>query len=227
MDIHHLTADETLTTREVARMLGLAVRSVQLMVDRGDLQAWRTSGGHRRILADSVRAWLHKRPDVAATAPGPLPGPREVTGETSIAALLRHNPAQQHPPTVVLIEDSAHFQQVIRLMLAKVMPEVALHVAQDAVSGLLLCGAVRPDVLIVDLMLPGIDGAALISSLRSQPTCLDMRVLVVTALDHSQRKPYEYALDGLPVIEKKDLTQLLPGALRALLAQARSTNLAA
>jgi excisionase family DNA binding protein len=48
------------TTLEVARMLGMAVRSVQLMVDRGDLQAWKTPGGHRRITGSSLQRWLAK-----------------------------------------------------------------------------------------------------------------------------------------------------------------------
>eukprot|EP01030_Chromulinospumella_sphaerica_P007803 gene7803-7632_t len=42
------------TTLEVASMLGLAVRSVQLMVDRNELEAWKTPGGHRRISRASV-----------------------------------------------------------------------------------------------------------------------------------------------------------------------------
>jgi len=42
-------ARDDVTSIEAARILGLAVRSVQLMVDRGDLQAWKTPGGHRRI----------------------------------------------------------------------------------------------------------------------------------------------------------------------------------
>ena len=46
---------EDFSTREVAQRLGMAVRSVQLMVDRGELQAWRTPGGHRRILRASLR----------------------------------------------------------------------------------------------------------------------------------------------------------------------------
>ena len=46
------------STRDVARVLGLAVRSVQLMVDRGELEAWKTPGGHRRIARASVERWL-------------------------------------------------------------------------------------------------------------------------------------------------------------------------
>ena len=52
---------EPYTTIEVAQLLGLAVRSVQLMVDRGELDAWKTPGGHRRISRASVERWLAAR----------------------------------------------------------------------------------------------------------------------------------------------------------------------
>ena len=53
--------DQPYTTIEVASLLGLAVRSVQLMVDRGELDAWKTPGGHRRISRASVERWLAER----------------------------------------------------------------------------------------------------------------------------------------------------------------------
>ncbi|MDI4667365.1 helix-turn-helix domain-containing protein, partial [Xanthobacter autotrophicus] len=49
------------TTLETAKLLGMAVRSIQLMVDRGELEAWKTPGGHRRISRDSVERWLRSR----------------------------------------------------------------------------------------------------------------------------------------------------------------------
>ena len=49
--------DDVSTTIEVAKQLGLAVRSVQLMVDRGELVAWKTAGGHRRISRESLDRW--------------------------------------------------------------------------------------------------------------------------------------------------------------------------
>jgi len=53
--------DQPYTTIEVASLNGLAVRSVQLMVDRGELDAWKTPGGHRRISRASVERWLAER----------------------------------------------------------------------------------------------------------------------------------------------------------------------
>lgn len=204
---------DTLTTREVAQQLGLAVRSIQLMVDRGELEAWKTSGGHRRISAQSVRNWLARQPGSQMG----LPHDRSAGTAGRTALPVRRRSGDSKHPTVLLIEDSVHFQRVLGLIIEKTHPDVTLHLASDAVVGLALCGAVRPDVIIVDLLLPGIDGAALITSLRSQPHFEGMQVLVVTGLDATDRAPFEYALTGITVIEKKDVAQRLPAALSALL----------
>jgi len=209
-------ADNTLTTREVAKLLGLAVRSVQLMVDRGELQAWKTSGGHRRIARDSLTQWLAQRPGNGMV----LPRPAQTPTPGQVGARRRATDSRQ--PAVVLIEDSGHFQSVIKLMLQRSHPQVSLHVASDAMVGLALCGAVRPDVLMVDLLLPGIDGATLIGSLRSQKHFAGLQLMVVTSLDARQREPYALVLEGIPVVEKKDLAWGLGPVLSQQLAKAAS-----
>lgn len=49
-----------LSTSQTARMLGLSVGTVQRMVESGVLQAYTTQGGHRRILAASIRSYCQK-----------------------------------------------------------------------------------------------------------------------------------------------------------------------
>ena len=61
------------STLEVARLLGMAVRSVQMMVDRGELQAWKTPGGHRRISRESVQRWREARQGGGRATPSPRP----------------------------------------------------------------------------------------------------------------------------------------------------------
>ena len=46
-----------LSTSQTAQMLGLSIGTVQRMVESGSLQAYTTQGGHRRILASSVRQY--------------------------------------------------------------------------------------------------------------------------------------------------------------------------
>ena len=83
-----------------------------------------------------------------------------------------------------------------------------------------MAGRLEPDVLLIDILLPGIDGAALITSLRSHPQFARSRLIVVTALDEAQREPYRFALDGVPVVHKTALVNELP----ALLAQATAAQ---
>jgi excisionase family DNA binding protein len=199
--------DEDCTTVEVARRLGMAVRSVQLMVDRGELEAWRTPGGHRRIRRTSVDRWLASRTGAAGLAEGG-------------AARTGDRRAQAKPPRVLLIEDSRHFQNLVTLLLRSRFPHVELHVADDGIAGLALAGKLEPEVLLVDILLPGIDGATLITGLRSHPGFARSRLIVVTSLEGEALAPYAFALDGLPVVHKPRLAVELPALRSAALPSA-------
>lgn len=185
---------EPYTTIEVAGLLGLAVRSVQLMVDRGELDAWKTPGGHRRISRASVERWMAAR------------GARAGDGTPQRGGSRR-------APRVLLIEDSVHFQNLVRLLLSQKFPQVELHIADEGFAGLAMAGQLQPDVLLVDILLPGIDGATLITSLRSHPQFKQSRLIVITSLDEAQREPYAFALAGVPVVHKPQLVNELPSLL--------------
>lgn len=192
-----LAPSDELTTIEVARLLGMAVRSVQLMVDRGELRAWKTPGGHRRIARDSVEQWIQRR---RAAVSGVAPG----------------KPARSKP-CVLLIEDSGHYQKLVRMLFEQQFPQLSLEVADDGIGGLAMAGRLQPEILLVDLLLPGIDGATLISSLRSHSAFTSSQLIVVTSLEESQREVYSQALQGLPVVCKPRLAAELPGLLQQAL----------
>jgi len=99
---------------------------------------------------------------------------------------------------------------------------VQLHIADDGIAGLAMAGQLRPQVLVVDILLPGIDGATLITSLRSHPQFAATRLVVVTSLDEAQREPYAFALAGVPVVHKSRLVLDLPPLLRRCLLEAAS-----
>lgn len=186
-------------------MLGLAVRSVQLMVDRNELEAWKTPGGHRRISRESVERWIKAR------SAGGSKGPR--TPQSRAAAAAPGEPASPAAPRVLLIEDSVHFQNLVALLVRQSFPQVELQIAHDGITGLAMYGQFQPDVLIVDILLPGIDGATLITTLRTHPQFARSRLIVVTSLDAAQREPYAFALQGVTVIHKPQLVFELPTAL--------------
>jgi excisionase family DNA binding protein len=206
------------STLEVARLLGMAVRSVQMMVDRGELEAWKTPGGHRRILRASVERWRASRQGPVLrehAAPGtPPPVSLDAAGDAPAPPA-----AAQEKPRVLLIEDSKHFQNLVTLLFRQQFPEVELHVADDGIAGLAMAGRWQPRLLLVDILLPGIDGATLITSLRSHPQFAGTRLIVVTSLDEAGLQPYAFALEGLPVLHKSRLVAGLPPLVRESLAR--------
>lgn len=213
-------AQEHVSTFEAARMLGLAVRSVQLMVDRKELKAWKTPGGHRRISRESVESWLRSRAGGAAEPPASgwaalptAPAPLQAAPAGPPAAVAPRDGA----PQVLLIEDSIHFQNLVSLLVEQHFPQLHLHIANDGITGLAMYGQIQPDILIVDILLPGIDGGALITTLRSHPQFAKSRLIVVTSLDESQRAPYAFALQGVNVIHKPRLVAELPALLASSL----------
>ena len=53
--------DPILTTREAAKVLGIAVSTAQQWIENGKLPAWKTPGGHRRVRFSDVSALLRER----------------------------------------------------------------------------------------------------------------------------------------------------------------------
>lgn len=206
------------STLEAARLLGMAVRSVQLMVDRGDLEAWKTPGGHRRIARSSVDRWLAQRQGVAVAAPAAKPvGGLPAAHATAVRAAAPMAGRASGRGQVLVIEDSKHYQNLVSLLLREHFPSLAVTLADEGVSGLALAGQLQPQVLIVDILLPGIDGATLILSLRSHPQFAASRLIVITSRDEADREAYRLALEGVAVVHKSRLVTELPVRLREAL----------
>lgn len=162
---------ETCSTRSAAKMLGVSLRTVQLWVDGGKLDAWKTIGGHRRITIDSVRKLLRER--VIAQAPDATRRgnqPKAGTGRT---------------PTVLVVEDDADLLRLYEAEISSWTPPVRLVTACNGFEGILELGRNQPDLLITDLAMPGMDGLEMLRTLDRQGAFRDMRVAVVTGLDRA------------------------------------------
>jgi len=196
---------EYLTTYQVANLIGVTVRSVQLMVNRGELRGWRTPGGHRRIHKDSLDRWMAFRRGT---------GGIDRSAPTPVASL--QTPVRTSK-TVLLIEDSVYFQNLVTSLLSDSFDGLNLQMASDGVVGLAMAGQLQPDVLIVDILLPGIDGATLITSLRSHAFFARTQLIVLTSLTAQQLEQYRFALKGVAVVHKPQMVAELPPLLGHML----------
>src|ERR1700690_392611 len=87
--------------------------------------------------------------------------------------------ANDTKPLVLHIEDELGISMYMQSGLTK--EGFRVETAQDGPSGLAKARMLRPDVIILDLALPGIDGLSVCRQLRADPSTADLPILMLTA----------------------------------------------
>lgn len=83
------------------------------------------------------------------------------------------------PARVLLVEDDLHTRRITTLALRARGIDVAESV--DGFGALALAASFRPDLVLLDISLPGLSGIEIMERLRSELPDLSPRILVVTA----------------------------------------------
>ncbi len=83
---------------------------------------------------------------------------------------------------IVIVDD----ENFIRLLLHRTLEEfefegVEIHLADDGQSGLDMIRTQRPDLVFLDLMMPGLDGSQVCMAVKSDPTLAHTHVVILTA----------------------------------------------
>lgn len=87
-------------------------------------------------------------------------------------------------PTVLVIDDDASARDLLQKMLAREGFRVLT--AADGKAGLALARSSRPAAITLDVMMPGMDGWAVLTALKSDPVLSEIPVVMVTVLEDSQ-----------------------------------------
>jgi excisionase family DNA binding protein len=172
---HH--EPEFYSTREAAVKLGLSLGTIQKMVETGTLSAWKTSGGHRRVLASSLLAYMQARQSKSQT------------------------PVNQNL-SILVVEDDVDMQKLYSLNIADWGIDVDLHIEGNGLSALLHIAKHRPDVMITDLRMPNFDGFDMVNSLRSDHSFSKMDIVVVTGMSREDIAAH----GGLPKVFAKPVS---------------------
>lgn len=85
------------------------------------------------------------------------------------------------PPSILLIDDNADLLDLLARSLTHLGPFRVLQAA-DAESGLTQAMAAHPACIVVDVLMPGLDGYQLVRALRGDPDTADIPVVMLTAL---------------------------------------------
>jgi CheY-like chemotaxis protein len=113
---------------------------------------------------------------------------------------MKANPGFQHEsrnskacalmkPRVLVVDDDIEFAALIRFNLGQEgIESLAVH---NGVHALRAAREELPDVILLDLMLPDLDGLSVCEILNSQPVTRDIPILILSALDQSWAKRHK------------------------------------
>lgn len=157
------SADSTparfLTTREAAERLGVTVNALKAWIREERLPALRTPGGHHRISESDLTEFQKRLSDSS-------------------------RPASGSRPRILVVDDDDALLATLRDTLREVIPDSVVQTATDGYEALVQVGAFRPDVLVLDIRMPRLDGIEVCRRLKHRRDTGLIRILAVTA--HSE-----------------------------------------
>jgi excisionase family DNA binding protein len=181
-------------TSYAAKMLGISVGTVQGLVEKNELKAWKTQGGHRRISLQSIQDYQRRH----NLAPASM-----LQGEGCLRVLV----VEDDESTRLMLQ--ANFDQW-GLPLDAVM-------YSSAMGALLDMPGLQPQVLLTDLKMPNVDGFEFLKALSRHNLFSSMAVVVMTGMSAEEVRAKGGLPDGVQLLQKPIDMDWLHGFFDALM----------
>ena len=152
------------TASDVARFCDVDLKTIHNWVDKGEIRHFRTPGRHLRFRRVDVLDFLHKYG---------YPVPEALRGGK---------------PKVAILDADANVLASVRRALGRRF-EVTTYA--DPFEALIGIGHARPDALVLDLALPGVDALRFLERLKALESTAPVRLVVYSADDGQRRAVLE------------------------------------
>lgn len=144
-----------LTPSEVAELLMVSPTAVRLWAEKGELKALTTPGGHRRF--------LHSEVDLFASRRG-----------------LTLNDGKSSQTRILIIDDDQQLARYLSKFLEGIDTEILIEVAHDGFEAGLKILDFKPQIILLDIMMPHLSGIEVCTRLKKDPESSSIRVIGMT-----------------------------------------------
>jgi excisionase family DNA binding protein len=155
--MNHLLEDQLqkkyISTKESANLLNISLGTVQKMVESGELLAWKTRGGHRRILVSSLQAILERR-------------------DTLFQKL------EQKKPSILGFHRSLNHHENLASIVSRFQIPFDIEMSLNYHEGLMSAVEIKPKVIFLDSRLPAVEKILIIFYLAQNSQTIRIPLLV-------------------------------------------------
>jgi excisionase family DNA binding protein len=181
---------DVVTTQEAATILGISVTSVQKLVERGELLAWKTQGGHRRIARAALSDFMGQ-------------------------AAEQRNDRGPIRSSVLIVEDDDMMRTVYLARMYRWGLPLDISLCRSGYEGLIEIGVSPPDILLLDIRMRGIDGYEIMQTVLARPGLRHTHIAIVTSMERSELEERGGIPPGVALFHKPVPFEQLQGFLTA------------
>ncbi len=158
-----LDSKETYTTGEIASFCSVTINAVKKWIAAGKLDAYRTPGGHYRVKKDEFISFVGRyRLDIK----------EDIFPEKK---------------KVLIVDDEPATLEYLKGAIESMGGPYIIETARDGYEALIKVGDFKPELLIMDIRMPNIDGFEVCRRLRHDAVTRNTKILAVTAYGKEDR----------------------------------------
>ena len=161
-----MTYKKPLSVGQVAEICRVSKKTVLNWIYDGAMKAFTTYGGHYRVWPANVRKFL------------------DTTGMD-----IPFDYVEDRTTQILIIDDDYDFSTLLKTAIMAELPAVDVTTTDDGYEGLMLIGELKPQLVVLDIKMPKLDGFQVLDLLKTKRAEHDVKVLVVTGfLDADTRQ---------------------------------------
>ncbi len=146
------------TTFEVARFCDVEPATVAYWVEKGILQAYKTPGGHRRVSPSNLLDFMESHG---------MPIPQALTRQRDIFKIL-------------IVDDEEGILDFLSIAFGKYKEKFEVKTASSGFEAGVLVASYSPDLVLLDLKMPGLDGFEICKRIKSTPETRKTKIVAMT-----------------------------------------------
>lgn len=152
------------TTGEIASLSHVTINAVKKWIHSGKLEAFKTPGGHYRVKRDDFKTFINKY-------------------KFQIKDEVFPNKKK-----ILIVDDEPAIVEFMKGAFVSGGVDYEIETASDGYEALIKIGSFEPDLLILDIRMPKIDGYEVCRRLKKEGSLDKIRILAVTAFGEVEMK---------------------------------------
>lgn len=150
-----MNAKQFIAPREVAEILAVSPVTVRQWAQKGMLKSHTTAGGHRRFIREDVEQFAMAYGHTLSTPDG-------------------------DEARILIFDDDRQVAACLRELLISLPYNIEVEVVDDGFAAGSMILQFKPNIMLLDLMMPGLDGFVVCKRLKSGQITRDIRVIAMT-----------------------------------------------